>query len=56
MAEQFADDARGLPANGENGALPADADREAKRAAALLKAKESLITSLAGGDFSMIEI
>ncbi|RQZ27152.1 DUF3800 domain-containing protein [Burkholderia sp. Bp9090] len=52
MAEQFADDARGIPANGENGALPADADREAKRAAALLKAKESLITSLAGGDFS----
>ncbi|PRH29732.1 DUF3800 domain-containing protein [Burkholderia multivorans] len=52
MDEELANDVQGIAADSEKDPGPADADREAKRAAARLKAKESLIASLAGGDFS----
>ncbi|MDN7845798.1 DUF3800 domain-containing protein [Burkholderia multivorans] len=52
MDEELANDVQGIAADSEKDPVPADADREAKRAAARLKAKESLIVSLAGGDFS----
>lgn len=41
-----------VPADSENNRLHLDGERDAKRAAARIKAKESLIASLAGGDFS----
>lgn len=52
MDEELVDDAQAIAADGEKAPALVDADREAKRAAARLKAKDSLIASLAGGDFS----